>query len=285
MAVLVLIAGVVSDVLARHFWSRNSVLADLVSGLIVVMLTVAVVNEVIERRQQRRWSVVAQYVMFALVRNARQIWTGVMELAGLMALDGDGADSIDAAAAAVRDTPRLTAAVREAIADQERRQQLHEAITEFVIHGDELLGRWAAVMLGAGAYAEIVDRHVELHSDVAWLGSLLDHAAPEAEGPPRRRIATSPAVQIEGELDDERLADRIVRVSQLAEGLDRATLELALRIVPIDWWAARLGTTPPAIRGRSEPADASALGRGAVSAAPARAEPGSGSAPDARFSP
>jgi hypothetical protein len=246
-AVLVLIAGVVSDVLARHFWSRNSLLADLVSGLIVVMLSVAVVNAVIERGRRRRWSVVAQYVMFALVRNARQIWTGVMELAGLTASDAVTADSIDAAASVVRDTPRLTDAVRKAIADEGRRRRLHEAITEFVIHGDELLGRWAAVMLNADVYAEIVDRHVELVSDVTWLGSLLDHSEPDVEDPPRRRMIPGPAVQIEGEIDDESLVDRIVTIAQLAEQLDRTTLELALRIVPLEWWAARLGTTPPAI--------------------------------------
>jgi hypothetical protein len=32
-----------------------------------------------------------------------------------------------------------------------------------------------------------------------------------------------------------------VAISQLAEELDRQTLELALRIVPVQWWAARLG--------------------------------------------
>ena len=30
-------------------------------------------------------------------------------------------------------------------------------------------------------------------------------------------------------------------MTQLAEQLDRATLELALRIVPIDWWREQLG--------------------------------------------
>lgn len=250
-AVLVLIAGVVANVLARHFWSRNALLADLVSGLIVVMLSVAVVNAVVERRRRRRWSVVAQYVMFAMVRNARQIWTGVMELAGLT-VDGDGADWIDAAARVVRDTPRLTAAVAEAIADDGRRQRMHEAITEFVIHGDELLGRWAAVMLNADIYAEIVDRHVELVSDVSWLGSLLDQSEPDVEDRSHRRVAHGPAVQIEGEIDDKGLVDRIVTIAQLAEQLDRTTLELALRIVPVEWWAARLGTTPPAIHLDSE---------------------------------
>jgi hypothetical protein len=49
----------------------------------------------------------------------------------------------------------------------------------------------------------------------------------------------SPAVQIAGELDDNQLADRVVPSTQLAEELDRRTLELALRSVPAEWWAAR----------------------------------------------
>lgn len=47
-----------------------------------------------------------------------------------------------------------------------------------------------------------------------------------------RRARSSPAVQITGEMDDDRLAQRIVAIAQLAEGLDRGTLELAVKIVP-----------------------------------------------------
>jgi uncharacterized membrane protein len=261
VAMLALIGGVVSDVLARHFWSRNSLFADLISSLIVVMLSVAVVNEVVERGRRRRWSVVAQYVMLALVRNARMIWTGVMEMAGLMPAEGgdqgggEDDDSLEEAARAVRDTERLTAGVREALADEDRRRRLHEEISEFVAHGDEVLGRWASVMLNADAYAEIIDRHVELVSDVAWVGSILDHYEPlDAGDDPRQRRMTrsSPAVQIEGAFDDQRLAERIVTIAQMAEQLDRGTLQLALRIVPLEWWAARLGTTPPPLHVDSE---------------------------------
>ena len=33
-------------------------------------------------------------------------------------------------------------------------------------------------MLNADAYAEVVDRHVELAESLAWLGSLLDQSEP-----------------------------------------------------------------------------------------------------------
>jgi hypothetical protein len=112
-----------------------------------------------------------------------------------------------------------------------------------VVHNDEVLGRWAAVMLNADAYAEVVDRHVELAGSLAWLGSLLDQSG-SSDGNQLRwhRARSNPAVQITGEMDDDSLAQRIVAITQLAEQLDRGTLDLAVKIVPVAWWEARLGT-------------------------------------------
>lgn len=246
VAVLALVGGVVSDALGGGFWGRHALLAGLVASVIVVMLSAAVVNEALERRRRQRWSVLAQYVMFELVRNARLIWTGVLELTGLMPSDGAQAVPVDAGARVVRDTPRLAAAVRELVADVGRRRMLHEEIARLVSHGDEVLGRWATVMLNADAYAEVIDRHFELASDVAWLGSVLDHSEPGGDPERRRKARSSVAVQIEGGIDGAWLADRVVVITQLAEELDRGTLEVALHIVPVQWWEARLGTTAPA---------------------------------------
>jgi hypothetical protein len=213
VAVLAFGAGVASDVLDRHFWARHPLLAKLAASLIVVMLSVAPANEAVERRRRRRWRVLTQYVMLELVRHARMVWTGIIGLAGLTPSDDHAAASIDAGACAVRDTPR---------------------------------SRWAAVMLGADAYAQLIDRHVELARDVAWLGDLLDQFEPIDEDRGRQRMSQiSPAVEIVGEFDDSKLADTVVRITQLAERLDRRTLELALRIVPAEWRAARHGRTAP----------------------------------------
>ena len=99
-------------------------------------------------------------------------------------------------------------------------------------------------MLGTDAYAEVVDRHVELAGSLAWLGSLLDQSEPSDEDQLRwHRARSNPAVQITGDMDDDRLAQRLVAITQLAERLDRGTLDLAVKIVPVAWWEARLGTT------------------------------------------
>jgi hypothetical protein len=244
LALLALAATIASEQFAEHLWVRHPLLAGLVSSAIVVMLSVAVVNEALEIRRRRRWSVLAQYVMLELVRDARMVWTAVVELAGLMPADANPPAAIDAAALVVRDTPRLTKAVHGMVADADRRRVLRDHVARLVVHNDEVLGRWAAVMLGAEAYAEVVDRHVELAGSLAWLGSLLDQSEP-SDGEQLRwhRARSNPAVQITGVMDDDRLAQRIAAITQLAEQLDSGTLDLAVKIVPVAWWEARLGTT------------------------------------------
>jgi 8-oxo-dGTP pyrophosphatase MutT (NUDIX family) len=244
-ALLALAAGIVSDVFEGDFWARHALLASLAASVIVVMISVAVIDAVLERRRRERWSILAQFVMLELVRNARLIWTGVLAQVGLLSVDAARPESVDANGRIVRDTPLLTAAVRHTIADEALRRELHEEIALLAAHTDEVLGRWAAVMLNADVYAEVIDRHVELASDISWLVSLLDNAEPPQDYRRQRRASSSPAVQVEGQIAGEDLAARIVVITQLAEELDRNTLDLALRIVPVEWWQTRLGATVP----------------------------------------
>ena len=248
VALLALVGGVLWDLLAGRFWAEHALIAGLVASLIVVMLTVALLNEALERRSRQRWSVLAQYVMLQLVRDARLVWTAVAELAGLMPSDPPGterdvlaaATSIDGASSAVRDTERLTAALSELVAEQSGRKRLHDVVIDLLEHNDAVLGRWAAVMLNADAYAEVIDRHVELAGDLAWLSGLLGSELTGEDRPTRKR-RSHPAALIEGPLDDELLVRRLAAITQLAEQLDRGTLDLALRIVPIEWWREQLG--------------------------------------------
>jgi len=242
-ALLALAAGIVSDLVEGEFWARHALLASLAASVIVVMISVAVIDAVLERRRRERWSILAQFVMLELVRNARLIWTGVLAEVGLLSVDAARPESVDANGRIVRDTPRLTAAVRHTIADDALRSELREEIALLAAHTDEVLGRWAAVMLNADVYAEVIDRHVELASDISWLISLLDNVEPPQDHRRQRRASSSPAVQVEGQIAGEELAARIVVITQLAEELDRNTLDLALRIVPVEWWQTRLGST------------------------------------------
>ena len=119
---LVLFGAIAWDLANDGFWSRHALFTSLVGSLIVVAVTAAVLNEVLERRQRERWSVVAQYALLELVGTARLAWTGLLELAGLVP-DGEvDAEALAAGSEAVRDTPRLTSAIDEMLASADRRE-------------------------------------------------------------------------------------------------------------------------------------------------------------------
>jgi hypothetical protein len=245
LSVLVLFGAIAWDLANDGFWSRHALFASLVASLIVVAVTAAVLNEVLERRQRERWSVLAQYALLDFVRAARLVWTGVLDLAGL-APDGElGDEALSAGSEAVRDTPRLAAAMDEMLASADRREQLHRLIARLLGNGQEVLVRWADVMVNSGTYAEVVDRHVELYSRLYWWGSVLDETEPLEEHVSRPRLSrVSPATQATGPVEDEWLRANLVAIAQLAESLDRGSFELAMRIVPLDWWTAQLPDRP-----------------------------------------
>jgi len=90
-SVLVLCGAIVWDLDNDGFWWRHALFTSLVASLIVVAVTAEVLNEVLERRQRERWSVLAQYALFEFVRTARLVWSGLLELAGF-APDGELGD-------------------------------------------------------------------------------------------------------------------------------------------------------------------------------------------------
>ena len=241
LTVLVLTVAVVWDIANDGFWFRHTLFTNLVAGLIVVTVTVAVLNEVLERRKRRRWSVLAQYALFDLLGTARLVWAGLLEVAGLVP-DGEVEHgALAAGSEAVRDTPRLAAAMDEMLASAVRREQLHRLIARLQLRGQEVLARWADVMVNSGTYVEIVDRHVELYSRLNWWGSVLDESEPLEEHLDQPKLSRlSPATQTSGPVEDEWLRDNLVAIAQLAESLDRTSYDLAMRIVPIEWWAAQL---------------------------------------------
>jgi hypothetical protein len=196
---------VVSDDANESFWERHALLAGLAASVIAVMLTVAVINEVLERRSRQRWSMLAQYVMLELVRNARMIWSGILEVASLLPAEPSQQTWLAIGTGIVRDTPRLAAFLRAIAGDAEGRRRLHDEPSFLAVHADDVLGEWAAVMLNADMYAEVIDRHVELAGDVTWVVGLLDSTYPRDDRR-RQRVRSNPTLQIEGDPGGERLA-------------------------------------------------------------------------------
>jgi hypothetical protein len=134
LSVLVVLGAITCDLANDGFWSRHALFTSLAASSIVVAVTAAVLNNVLERRRRERWSVLAQYALFEFVRAARIVWGGLLELAGLVP-DGElGAEALTAGSEALRDTPRLAAAIDEMLASADRREQLHRLIAGLLGH-------------------------------------------------------------------------------------------------------------------------------------------------------
>src|ERR1700684_3666285 len=63
-AIAVLAGGIVAGLTNEGFWERHALLSSIVASVLVVLVSVALINEVIEQRRRKRWRVLAQYVMF-----------------------------------------------------------------------------------------------------------------------------------------------------------------------------------------------------------------------------
>jgi hypothetical protein len=238
-----LIAGAaVSDLLISSFWSKHALLTSLLANLLVVGVTVVVINGIVERRDRKRWSLLAQSVFFSLIQSARATWTGLLELLDVGEVHSGSTDSLQASAELTADQERLSAAADSLLEDPERRARLQRLIAGLSEHASRVIADWAPVMVGARAYATVLDRHVELAGRLEWLSSVLAHNEP-AEGQSRRErnLARSNVASERAEElgDDTWLHDQILALIALALELDESSREHAFEIVPLSWWAER----------------------------------------------
>jgi hypothetical protein len=237
-----IVAAGASDFLLGSFWERHGMLTSLVANLIVVGVTVAVVNQVVEGRDRRRWNLLAQTVLFALIQSARATWTGMLEVLQLAHVQSGSAQSLIDAREIALDASRVGAAIDALLRDEQRRAQLQTMSVALSEHASEVIAKWAPVMVSARPYAEVLDRHAELAARLAWLGNVLAYnEPPEGQSRRERTLArSSVASEYADELGtDEWLHDQILAVVTLATELDYEARESAYSIVPLSWWAER----------------------------------------------
>jgi hypothetical protein len=238
---LVLAAGA-SDFVLGSFWERHALLTSLLASILVLAVTVIVVNEVIDRRDQRRWNLLAQSVLFALIQTARATWTGMVEVLELGEVHAGSVESLLEDARIARDSSRVARATDELLADPERRARLQQVSSALSNHASEVIAKWAPVMVSARSYAVVLDRHVELAARLEWLSSVLGFNEPleGQSGRDRRLLRSNVASERAEELGtDAWLHDMIVAVIMLATELDYESREDALALAPMSWWTER----------------------------------------------
>jgi hypothetical protein len=238
---LVIAAGV-SDFVLASFWERHGMLTSLVANLIVVGVTVAVVNQVVEGRDRRRWNLLAQNVLFALIQSARATWTGMLEVLQLTDVQSGNVQSLIDAKEIALDASRVGQATDALLRDDQRRVILQRVCTALSEHTSEVIAKWAPVMVGARPYAAVLDRHAELSARLVWLADVLAYNEPLEDQTRSARTLTRSSVASEHAEQlgtDEWLRDQILAVVTLATELDYEAREDAYAIVPLSWWAQR----------------------------------------------
>jgi hypothetical protein len=237
-----IVGAAVSDLLVASFWAKHALLTSLLANLLVVAVTVIVINSVIERRDRRRWSLLAQSVMFSLIQSARATWTGLLELLEVGEIQSGTEESLSASAQLAADSPRLSQAARELLADEQRRARLQRLMIGLSEHSSRVIADWAPVMVGARTYASVLDRHVELAGRLEWLSSVLAHNEPvEDQSRGERNLTRSNVATESAEVfgEDDWLHDQILALIALALELDENSRGHAFAIAPLSWWAER----------------------------------------------
>jgi hypothetical protein len=237
-----IVAAAVSDFVIGSFWSRHSLLTSLVANVLVVAITLAVVNEFVERRDRRRWNLLAQAVLFALTQSARATWSGLVEVLRLGEVHSGSVEPLLEGAALARDSERVSKAIDELLADEQRRAVLQRVTVQQAEYASDVIAKWAPVMVNSGPYAQVLNRHVELAGRLEWLSSVLTHnEPPEGQSGAERvlvrsNVATEHAEEFGG---DEWIHDQLLAIINLATELDYRSRELAYSIVPLSWWTTR----------------------------------------------
>jgi hypothetical protein len=236
------IAAAVSDFLVSSFWEHHALLTSLLANVLVVAITLAVVNEFVERRDRKRWNLLAQSVLFALTQSARATWSSLVEVLRLGEVHSGSVEPLLEGAAVARDSKRVSGAIRELLADDERRAVLRRVTATQAEYVSEVIARWASVMVSSSPYAAVLNRHVELAGRLEWLSSVLTHNEPPEGQSGRDRVLVRSSIASEHADEfgsDDWLHDQLLAVINLATELDYRSRELAYEIVPLDWWATR----------------------------------------------
>jgi hypothetical protein len=221
-----------SDFYASSFWLGHPVTTAILASLTVVLVSVTVIEVVLNRRSERRWRLLAQYALLELAEAAHGAWgvlPGVIyERTGGTDDTADPFQVIQVLDSPVR-APVLKHKIDTILTDPRRRDELRESLEQTLATSRELISRWGAVLTDSTSFSELFDRHVEMIGRIHGLWYFL------AYGRRRGSRFRSPG----GSHRDDWFVDNLLSMTRIAIGLEDETWAIALRVVPPDWWDAR----------------------------------------------
>jgi hypothetical protein len=239
LAILLLLAVAGSDFFIAGFWVSHPMLTAIVSALVVVLLSVAVIEVVLSRRSERRWRVLAQTALMELGEAANTTWSKLAGALDLQPASEMSPGRVRAALASDATGPKVRREIEAALANTQVREKLAGQLSERLADGHQILGRWAVALTASETYAEIFDQHVELYGRVDGLLRFLREGYRQTDPRPFRNRARREYSAPGGEADDEWFVDNLIGTINIGAGLEDATWDLALRILPQAWWDRR----------------------------------------------
>jgi hypothetical protein len=232
LAVALLIVLISSDFYARQFWLDHPATTGVLAALGVVLVSVSVIEVILNRRSERRWRLLAQYALLELAEAARGAW---VVLLGIVDTESDGSDqgADPARVTHVLDSPDRAPAFKRKIeamlTDPHTRDALRESLEHTLDVSRELISRWGAILTGSSSFSGLFDRHVEMIGRIHGLWHFLAH------GTRRGNRFRSPG----GIHRDDWFIDNLLSMTRIAIRLEDETWAIALEVVPPDWWDKR----------------------------------------------
>jgi hypothetical protein len=232
LAVALLIFLISSDFYASSFWIGHPAITSVLAALGTVLVSVTVIEAIVNRRSERRWRLLAQYALMELAEAARGAWAVLLGI-----VDTEGDDSSETAdpsrVTRVLDSrdraPTFKRKIEAILTDPQTRDDLLKSLEHALDVSRELISRWGAVLTGSSSFSELFDRHVEMIGRIHGLWYFLAH------GTRRGSRYRSPG----GSHADDWFIDNLLSMTRIAIQLEDETWALALRIVPPDWWDKR----------------------------------------------
>jgi hypothetical protein len=230
IAVALVMVLVSSDFYASRFWLDHPATTATLASLGVVLVSVTVIETILNRRSERRWRLLAQYALLELAEGARDAWAVLLHI-----VDADANDEFadPSRVTSVLDSseraPVFRHKLEELLKNPTTRQDLQESLSRTLDRSRQLLGRWGAVLTGSSSFSELFDRHVEMIGRIHGLWYFLAH------GTRRGSRFRAPG----GAHSDDWFIDNLLSMTRIAIRLEDETWATALRVVPPDWWDMR----------------------------------------------
>ena len=232
LAIAVLLVFISSDFYAGRFWLDHPVTTAILASLATVLVSVTVIEVVLNRRSERRWRLLAQYALLELAETARRAWGLLPSVVddrgsgnGEMADPSDIAQILDSPERA----PLLKRNIEAVLKDPHKRDDLRRSLEQTLDTSRGLISRWGVVLTGSSSYSELFDRHIEMIGRIHGLWYFL------AYGMRRGSQFREPG----GSHRDDWFVDNFLSMTRIAIRLERETWGIALRVVPPDWWDLR----------------------------------------------